>query len=211
MSAGLPETGFVFCCFNNTWKIRQDIFDIWMRLLGRIEGSVLWLSGSDDLSMQNLRSAAAARGIDPARLKFAAKVPSLDDHLARHRLADLFLDTLPYNAHTTASDALWAGLPVLTCAGQSFCARVASSLLHAAGMPELVTHTLADYEAQALSLACDPATLQSVRRKLAHNIAVKPIFDTNRSRRHVEAAYVEMWERQQRGERPSSFAVPPSA
>jgi protein O-GlcNAc transferase len=205
--AGLPENGFVFCCFNNNWKITPDLFGIWMRLLHEVEGSVLWLARGNERAQRNLRKEAQARGIDPLRLVFAGRVPLYDDHLARHRLADLFLDTLPYNAHTTASDALWTGLPVLTCKGSAFAGRVAASLLCAVGLPELVTHCLEDYEALALNLATDPLHLQSIRRKLEVNRLTYPLFDTDRSRRHIEAAYTAMWETWQRGEPPASFAV----
>ena len=155
---------------------------------------------------RNLWREAAARGIDPQRLVFAPRIAT-EDHLARHRLADLFLDTLPYNAHTTASDALWAGLPVLTCAGVTFAGRVAASLLRAIGLPELVTCSLDEYQSLALRLAKEPAALEEIRQKLARNRAVAPLFDTDRFRRHIEAAYVEMWKRNQRGESLASFAV----
>ena len=152
--AGLPEHVFVFCCFNGNWKINAQMFDIWMRLLGAVDGSVLWLFKSNNLAPANLRKEAQARGVDPARLVFA---PFRDqaDHLARLKCADLFLDTLPCNAHTTASDALWAGLPVLTCIGDTFAGRVAASLLNSVGLPELVTKSLAEYEKQIASAAGD--------------------------------------------------------
>src|SRR5262249_42315050 len=153
--AGLPDSGFVFCCFNNSYKILPDTFAIWMRLLKAVEGSVLWLLEDNPTAAKNLRREADARGVDPTRLIFAPRAP-LDEHLARHRLADLFLDTLPYNAHTTASDAVWAGLPVLTCPGTSFASRVATSLLCTIGLPDLVMETAAAYEAKALELARDP-------------------------------------------------------
>ena len=146
----------------------------------------------------------------PERLVFAPRV-RLDEHLARHRLADLFLDTLPYNAHTTASDALWAGVPILTTLGNAFPGRVAASLLHAVGLPELVTPDLATYESLALQLATSPAMLAEIRERLARNRAVYPLFDTDRFRRHLEAAFAEMWERHARGEPPAAFAVPPLA
>jgi protein O-GlcNAc transferase len=204
--AGLPDAGFVFCCFNNNYKITAAMFDMWMRLLQGAPESVLWLLRETADAETNLRREARARGVDPARLVFAGRL-KLDEHLARHRLADLFLDTLPYNAHTTASDALWAGLPVLTCQGQAFASRVAGSLLDAVGLPELVTHTLDDYEGLALALAQDTARLAALRAKLAQNRDSHPLFDTDRFRRHVEVAYVRMWEMWQRGERPQSFAV----
>jgi predicted O-linked N-acetylglucosamine transferase (SPINDLY family) len=207
---GLPEDAFVFCCFNNNWKINAAMFDIWMRLLRAVDGSVLWLFRSNDLATANLRAEAKARGIDPARLVFA---PFLDlpDHLARLKRADLFLDTLPCNAHTTASDSLWAGLPVLTCVGHTFAGRVAASLLNCVGLPELVTNDLDEYEALALRLARDPPLLQSIRRRLEQNRLSAPLFDTDRFRRHIEAAYTTMWEMHRRGESPRSFRVEPIA
>jgi protein O-GlcNAc transferase len=204
--AGLPDKGFVFCCFNNNWKITPDIFSVWMRLLRAVEGSVLWLLGDNEGAERNLRMEAQACGIDPARLVFAGRLPP-EDHLARHRVADLFLDTLPYNAHTTASDALWAGLPVVTQLGEAFAGRVAASLLNAIGLPELVTHSIEDYEALALRLAKDSSLLEGYRNQLAKNRLTHPLFDTDRFRRHMEAAYLQMWEIWQRGEQPRSFAV----
>ncbi len=206
--AGLPESGFVFCSFNNSYKIAPAMFDVWMRILRQIEGSVLWLLRGNAEVPDNLRREAGRRGVAPERLVFAPRLAGAD-HLARHRLADLFLDTLPYNAHTTASDALWAGVPVLTCAGSTFAGRVAASLLRAVGLPELVTTSLADYEALALELATDSERLTGLKRKLAANRNTDPLFDTDRFRRHIEAAYLAMWERQQRGEPPASFAVEP--
>jgi len=182
-----------------------------MRLLREVEGSVLWLARGSEGAERNLRKEAQARGVDPLRLVFAGRLPRFDDHLARHRLADLFLDTLPYNAHTTASDALRMGLPVLTCQGTSFAARVAASLVYAVGLPELVTHCLEDYEALALKLATDPPRLRSIRDKLEVNRLSHPLFDTDRFRRHIEAAYATMWETWQRGEPPASFAVKTAA
>jgi len=203
----LPENALVFCCFNQAHKLLPMTFDVWMRLLMRVEGSVLWLSRLNDHAVVNLRNEAQARGVDPARLIFAPRVASQADHLARHSLADLFLDTLPYNAHTTASDALWAGVPVLTCIGTTFAGRVGASLLHAVGLPELVTQSLDEYEALALRLATDPARLRTLRSKLASNRRSQPLFDTDRFRRHLEAAYETMWEIWRRGEPPRHFAV----
>jgi protein O-GlcNAc transferase len=207
--AGLPDEGFVFCSFNNNYKIMPSVFDVWMRLMKGVEGSVLWLSRANDEAMANLRRQAAAREVDPARLIFAPKVAALEDHLARHRLADLFLDTLPYNAHSTANDALWAGLPLLTCKGASFASRVAASLLYAAGLPELVTSDLHEYEALALRLATDASLLRGFRQRLEENRATCPLFDSDRFRRHIESAYTTMWEIEQRGESPRSFSVEP--
>ncbi len=206
---GLPEVGFVFCSFNNTYKFTPAMFDIWMRLLGQVKGSVLWLQEINAMASKNLLREAVQRGIDAKRLVFAPKVPRLEDHLARYRLADLFLDTLPYNAQTTASDALWAGLPVITCLGTTFVGRVAASLLNAIGLPELITHSLTEYEALALELANHPAQLAEVRARLAQNRATYPLFDTDRFRRHIESAYLTMWERYQRGDGPVSFDVQP--
>ncbi len=203
---GLPNDAFVFCCFNNSYKLTSAVFDVWMRLLGAVEGSVLWLLQGHPLATENLKREAQARSIDPARLVFAPRL-GREDHLARHRLADLFLDTLPVNALTTASDALWAGLPMVTCAGTTVAGRGGASVLHALGLPELVTHNLADYEALAHKLATDRPRLAATRRKLAANRATHPLFDTARYARHLEAAYGTMWETWQRGERPKSFTV----
>src|SRR5262249_8731944 len=164
----LPEQGFIFCCFSDAAKITAEIFNLWMRLLGRTPGSVLWLLGGNDVGMANLRREAGERGVAPERLIFAPFARP-EEHLARHAAADLFLDTLPYNAHTTASDALWAGLPLVTCAGNTFAGRVATSLLRAAGLPKLVTGNLEDYEALASKLAAESSLLQSIRRRLAEN------------------------------------------
>jgi predicted O-linked N-acetylglucosamine transferase (SPINDLY family) len=209
--AGLPGQGTVFCCFNNSRKIREPVFDVWMRILSKVPDSVLWLRLDNATAGQNLRTEAAARNVDPKRLVFADRVPEPADHLARHQLADLFLDTVPYNAHTTASDALWAGVPVVTCLGNAFAGRVAASLLNAIGLPELVTHHLADYEALALRLATDPEALQAVRVKLVANRLTQPPFDTDRFRRNIETAYLRMWETWQRGEAAQEFRVEPAA
>ncbi len=206
---GLPADGFVFCSFNNMWKITPAMFDVWMRLLHQVEGSVLWLKRDNATAERNLREEARRRGIDPIRLVFAGPLP-LDEHLARYRLADLFLDTLPYNAHTTGSDALWAGLPVLTCMGEAFAGRAAASLLHAVGIPELITSNLEDYEALALRLARDPVLLSDIRTRLERNRSTCPLFDNARFTRHMEAAYTTMWETWQRGDAPQSFSVEPT-
>ncbi len=189
--AGLPEAGFVFCCFNNNFKITPPVFDIWMRLLKEIPGSVLWLREG---ATEALRREAVARGVAPERLVFAGHVP-LEVHHARHQLADLFLDTLPYNAHTTAADALAAGLPVLTQLGESYPGRVAASLVAAAGLPELVTHSAQDYESLALALARDPARLKTLRDRLAANRATAPLFDTVGLARNIETAYLTLLEK----------------
>lgn len=204
----LPETGFVFCSFNNAYKITPEIFGVWMRLLDRVEGSVLWLLSTNEAGVRNLKREAEAAGIDPSRLVFASRARPAD-HLARHHLADLFLDTLPYNAHTTACDALWTGLPLVTCKGTSFAGRVAASLLTAIGLPELIAQSLAEYEALALKLATNRTDLAAVKEKLARNRLTQPLFDTARATRHLESAYSTMVERYRRGEAPASFDVKP--
>jgi protein O-GlcNAc transferase len=206
--AGLPAKGFVFCCFNANHKILPDTFDIWMRLLKDIPGSVLWLFADNDEAIPNLRSEARARGVAQDRLIFAKRA-SLEEHLARLAMADLVLDTLPYGAHTTASDALWAGVPVLTARGSTFAGRVAASLLSAAGMAELITSSPSEYEARARGLAADPAALTALRAKLARNRDTSPLFDTERITRQLEAAYSAMWQRYRRGEAPASFSLNP--
>ena len=188
---GLPEDGFVFCCFNNNYKITPAEYDVWMRLLRQVDGSVLWLLRDSEIAAANLRREAERRGVDPDRLVFADRAP-LDIHLARHRCADLFLDTFTVNAHTTASDALWAGVPVLTKLGNAFASRVAASLLHALDMPELVTETVADYEALALDLATNPAKLAVLKSKLADKRMTAPLFDTKRFTQDIEAVYRQL-------------------
>ncbi|MCB2026903.1 MAG: hypothetical protein KDG56_19205, partial [Ottowia sp.] len=185
---GLPEHGFVFCCFNNNWKLAPRTFDVWMRLMHAVPGSVLWLSSMNQNAMRNIRREAEARGIAGERVIFARRLDRLEDHLARHRLADLFLDTLPYNAHTTTSDALRAGLPVVTCMGRGYAARVAASLLTAVGLPELITTSLEDYERLALDLAANPQRLAGLRSALAVSRDTGPLYDTARFTRHLEAA-----------------------
>jgi predicted O-linked N-acetylglucosamine transferase (SPINDLY family) len=206
--AGLPDEAFVLCAFNSTYKITPTLFALWMRLLARIPDGVLWLVGSDEALIENLHRAARMRGIDDARLVFAPRLPYAR-HLARYALADLFVDTLPFNAGTTASDALAAGCPVLTCSGDAFASRMAASLLAACGLPELVTQSLAEYEALALALAVDRPRLGALRNRLPHARDRAPLFDTDRFRRHLEAAYVEMHARAMRGEAPAHFAVEP--
>jgi protein O-GlcNAc transferase len=203
---GLPSAGFVFCCFNSNYKIAPPVFDSWMRILERVEGSVLWLFQENAQAADNLMKEASARGVKPERLVFAGRMPHAD-HLARHRAADLSLDTLPYNAHTTASDALWAGLPVLTCRGETFAGKVAASLLNAIGLPELITTTSADYERLAIELATNPDKLAAITRKLAANRLTTPLFDTRLFTRHIEAAYVAMYERHQAGLAPDHIAI----
>lgn len=204
---GLPEAGFVFCCFNNNYKITPEVFGLWLRLLAAVPDSVLWLLRDNDDAARRLAAVAAAHGLDPARLVFASVVGA-EPHLARHRAADLFLDTTPYNAHTTASDALRMGLPLVTCLGTSFAARVAASLLTALDLPELITPDLAAYEALALALARDPARLHAVRQKLEHRAGSAALFDGDRFRIGVESAYLEMMARHRDGLVPAGFAVP---
>jgi predicted O-linked N-acetylglucosamine transferase (SPINDLY family) len=206
LACGLPSEGLVLCCFNNSYKISPLFFDIWMRLLRSVPGSVLWLLETNELVKHNLRSEAEKRGVDSGRLVFAPVVPSAE-HLGRHRHADLFLDTLPCNAHTTASDALWAGLSVLTCCGDTFAGRVAGSLLTAVGMPELVTQSLEEYEQTALALARDPQRLIALRRKLQNNRDASALFDLPRLTRNIEAAYERMWQTCLSGQTPAAFSI----
>ena len=203
---GLPDGGFVFCGFNNAYKIVPEVFAIWMRLLKAVDGAVLWLREDNKTAGRNLRKEAAARGVDPSRLVFARHMP-LERHLARQRFADLFLDTLPYNAHSTASDALWAGLPVLTCAGRSFASRVAASLVTTLGLPELVTDTPEAYEAKALALARDPGQLAEIRRRMDESRLTSPLFDAGALARHLEAAYSAAHARAQAGLPPEYILV----
>jgi predicted O-linked N-acetylglucosamine transferase (SPINDLY family) len=203
---GLPSSGFVFCSFNNSYKITPAFFGVWMRLLEAVPGSVLWLLRTSEPVVRNLRIEAERRGVDPDRLIFAPIVPAAE-HLARHRNADLFLDTLPCNAHTTASDALWAGLPVLTCIGHTFAGRVAASLLMASDLPELVAASIEDYERQALALARDPVLLARFRAKLQDNRDASALFDLPRFTKGIEQAYVRMWDAWCSGRTPAGFAV----
>jgi len=204
--AGLPEEGFVFCSFNNTYKFNPQMFDVWMRLLTQVPGSVLWLPVDNPLAGENLRREAAQRGVDPNRIVLARRLP-YPEHLGRTRLADLFLDTLPFNAGTTASDTLWAGVPLLTCAGEAFASRMAGSLLRAVGLPELITHTLEDYERLALNLTRQPDTLRQLRTRLAANRDTSPLFNTTQYSRHLEAAYTSMHVRLARGDKPASIEI----
>jgi len=203
-SQGLPETGLVFCCFNNHWKITEPVFEIWMRLLNAVPGSVLWLlKGSAD---DTLRHAARARGVEADRLIFAP-LAKQEAHLARLSLADIVLDTLPYNAHTTASDALWTGVPVITCRGKAFAGRVAASLLTAMDLPELIAEDFGAYETLALKLACDSVYRKSLRQKLMANRNTAPLFDADRFRLNIEKAFSIMMERARAGNAPVGFGV----
>lgn len=202
---GLPESGLVFCAFSHDYKISPKVFAIWMRLLKRTPGSVLWLMSRSEISQKNLWAAGEAQGVDASRLIFATRVPRVEDHLARYRLADFFLDTYPYNAHTTAADALMAGIPVVTCMGEAFHARVAGSLVHAAGMPELATHSLADYEALALALAAQPERVARLKARLNAGRASSPLFDTANYCRNLEAVYIAMWRKCRLGSAPDTL------
>jgi protein O-GlcNAc transferase len=204
---GLPATGFVFCCFNNPYKITPGTFAGWMRILRQVDDSVLWLAGTNETAASNLRKEAEARGVNGGRLHFARRVASPAEHLARYRAADLFIDTLPYNAHATASDALWAGLPVLTLVGESYAARVGASLLHAIGLPELVTATQPQYEAMAIELANSPGRLRGIAERLHANRLTTPLFDTQLFTGHLEDAYTQMYERYQADLGPDEIRV----
>ena len=203
---GLPSSCFVYCCFNNNYKITPSTFDSWMRILKKVENSVLWLFEDNPTAAENLRKEACSRGVSPARLVFAKRLP-LDEHLARHRVADLCIDTLPYNAHTTASDALWAGLPVLTCIGEAFPSRVAASLLSAIDLPELITRSAHEFETLAVELATNAPLLNRLKEKLEKNRLTTPLFDTPTFAKHIEAAYTAMYERYQLGLPPEHFHV----
>lgn len=203
---GLPDDAFVFCCFNNNTKITPDVFDAWMRLLRAVGNGVLWLLECSPVAAEHLCREAEARGVSPQRLVFAPRV-EVSEHLARHRCADLFLDTFYYGAHTTASDALWAGLPVLTCPGEAMAARVAASLLSAVGLPELIASDRGDYEAKALALALDPGRLAAIRRALAENRPTRPLFDTARYTRYLEQAYLQMHARRLAGRSPDHIVI----
>ena len=205
---GLPAQGFVFCNFNNSYKLTPDDFDIWMRLLQKVPGSVLWLAGTNPTAEANLRQEAKARGVAPERLVFKQFTALLEDHLAQIRHADLFLDSRYFNAHTTGSDALWAGVPLLTCPGETYASRVGASLLKAIGLPELIAPSLAAYEALALELANDAPRLAAIRQRLADHRLNQPLFDTASTTRHIEAAYTTMAQRQRAGLSPDHIAVP---
>jgi predicted O-linked N-acetylglucosamine transferase (SPINDLY family) len=205
---GLPDAAIVYCCFNNSAKFSPAIFDLWMQILRQVPRGVLWLFAGHPTLQQNLAKEATARGIDAKRLFFAPRV-EYPLHLRRMMLADVFLDTLPFNAGTNASDALWAGVPVVTRSGEAFASRMAGSLLHAIGMPGLITNTPEEYVALAVRLGNDPALLAATKAKLAANRLTQPLFDTDRFRRHLEAAYVAMWERTQRGEPPDHLTIAP--
>jgi predicted O-linked N-acetylglucosamine transferase (SPINDLY family) len=203
---GLPEQGFVFCSFNNNYKIMPTTFDGWMRILHAVEGSILFLYVDNKWAEENLKKEAVAKGIDGARLIFGNRM-SADEYLARYRVCDLFLDTLPYNAGTTASDALWAGLPVLTLMGRSFASRVAASLLNAIGLPELITNTQEEYEALAIELAMNPSKLSDIKLKLTNNRLTTALFDTPLFAKNLELAYTKMYERYQADLQPEHISI----
>jgi protein O-GlcNAc transferase len=205
--AGLPESGLVLCSFNSSYKLNPEFFDIWTRIMRLVPDSVLWLIGEGNVQ-HHLHTEAASRGIEPERVVFAARL-SYREHLARLRLADLFLDSLPFNAGATASDALWAGVPILTCAGEAFASRMAGSLLRAIGLPELITSSTADYEQRALELVNDRGRLAELKHRIAANRHTHPLFDTGRYCRNLEAAFTQMWQRAECGEPPESFTVMP--
>jgi predicted O-linked N-acetylglucosamine transferase (SPINDLY family) len=205
-SLGLPEDAFVFCSFNQQRKLTPHVFGLWMRILGQVEGSVLWLLRSREVGERNLRSEAERRGIDAGRIVFADRVGH-EQHLARNTVPDLHLDTFPYNAHTTASDALWAGCPILTRSGSSFASRACGSLLTAIGVPELVTASAEDYQALAVRLARDRVMLSDLRRRIVEGRARSALFDTPRFRRNLERAYEAMVERSRAGLAPAEINV----
>ncbi len=203
---GLPNTGFVFCCFNNNYKITPTIFAGWMRILKAVENSVLWLFESNKSASKNLKKEAKKFGINEDRLVFATYTTA-EEHLNRIKLADLFIDTLPCNAHTTTSDALRMGLPVLTCIGNSFASRVAASLLNAVNLPELITTTQEQYESFAIKLAMHPEKLNTIKEKLIKNLPTAALYDTQLFVRHLESAYLSMYDRYQKGLNPDHIYV----
>ena len=203
---GLPDEGFVFCCFNNNYKIEPGVFDIWMQLLKRVPGSVLWLLRSSDSVVRNLSGEAELRGVSANRLIFSPYMPN-EMHVARYRLADLFLDTFSCNAHTTAAEALWSGLPVLTCPGEAMPSRVAASLLASVGLMEMIAESPQQYEERAYHLAVHADELKRIRGMLAENRLAMPLFDTERQVRNLEAAYQTMWQRHEVGQLPGSFRI----
>ena len=204
---GLPEDKFIFCCFNNHYKILPDVFSCWMRILTAVEESVLWLSDSNDFASNNLIKEAQKNGIDKDRIIFAPQLPSRMDHLSRVQLADLFLDTSPFNAHTTASDALRMGLPLLTCIGKSFVSRVAASLLEAIKLPELIVTNHEEYEALAIYLGKNNQELKIIKNKLKKNLETEALFKTPLYARHIEDSYIQMYKNYQKGLLPSDIVI----
>jgi predicted O-linked N-acetylglucosamine transferase (SPINDLY family) len=204
---GLPTNGFVFCCFNNHYKITPNIFNGWMRILSKVDGSILWLPDGNSTTVNNLKKEAKKNGVDENRLIFAPRLTLKEDHLNRIQLADLFIDTLPYNAHTTASDSLRMGLPVLTCIGNSFASRVAASLLNAVNLPELITTTQEQYESFAIELATKPEKLNKIKDRLVNNLPTTPLYNTSLFAQHLESAYLKMYEKYQQGLDPEHIYV----
>lgn len=203
----LPKDHFIFCCFNNKSKITPQVFDNWMNILKNVNNSIIWLLGSDnEISSQNLKNEAKKRNIDPSRLIFAPRA-EYKYYLSRYQCADLFLDTFPFNAHTTASDALWSGIPVLTLQGKSFASRVASSLLSAIGLPELITYTYEDYKNKAIEIANSNAKLNEIKKKLKFNKNKQPLFDTDKYTKNLESAYKLIFDRHQKKEKPDNFEI----
>lgn len=205
----LPATGFVYCCFNNSYKITPPVFDVWMRILHRVPGSVLWMRSADRESIANLRREAGSRGVAPERLVFAPRLEAIEEHLARYRLADLFLDTWPYGAHATAADALWAGLPVLTCAGEGFASRVGASLLASTGLADLIVTNDCQYEALAVALAADGERLARLKRHLAEERHVAPLFNIRSYTKNLESGYSALLERYHAGLPPEDIHIEP--
>ena len=203
---GLPENGFVFCSFNQPYKIEPVMFDVWMSILKQVTGSVLWLLCRNRRAEENLKREADLRGVSPSRLIFAQEL-SKGEHLSRQKLADLFLDTRIVNGHTTTSDALWAGVPVITLMGGHFASRVSASLLKAVGLSGLITHSLDEYEAVAVRLALNRSELRSTRQTLSRNRLIEPLFDTRRFAENLEKAYKEMWRIYLNGESPRRIIV----
>ena len=195
---GLPETEFVFCCFNNTFKITPTTFDSWARILEQVDSSVLLIYADNESAKINLTKEIVIRGIDPSRVIFGEEL-TMTEYLARYRVAGLFLDTHPYNAGTTASDALRMGLPVITCIGSSFASRMAASLLNAVNLPELITSTQEQYESLAIELATNPEKLKIIKDKLVDNLPTAPLYDTQLFAKHLESAYLTMYDRCQQG------------
>ena len=204
---GLPEEAFIFCCFNTLYKITPDIFSSWMRILSQVENSYLWIATENEVVMANLRSEAEKRGVSPSRIIFASRMEKKSDHLARIKLADLFLDTFPFNAHTTASDALRTGLPLLTLSGKSFASRVSASLLNELGLQELVTDSFENYENKAISLAKNSSGLNEIRKGLLQTLGTAPVFNTDLYIKNLESAYNAVYERSLKGQPPTSLTV----
>jgi len=203
---GLPNDVFIFCCFNNSYKITPEIFTIWMRILEKVNHSVIWLLEDNEETSAHLQKEACRRNVDPTRLIFAPR-SNYQEHLARHAMADLFLDTLPCNAHTTASDALWAGVPLITCSGKTFSGRVAHSLLNAINLHELITHSLTEYEHKAIEIALNPKILSDLKSKLMHKRLTEALFDTELYTLNIEKAYETIYDRYRHGLTPESFDV----